>query len=120
MFNKINENERTQLDVLKMENTKLQKEIREISIKSELNDWKNIENFSSTVDIGLWLDVTLNEITEYGLTFNVECSNDRFEYIGDGIEIQFYEIENWFEQNNKSVTQSNLNDCIEVLINHNI
>jgi hypothetical protein len=109
-----------ELELLKKENLNLQKEIRVISIKSELNDWKNNENNSSTLDIGLCLDVTLYDIHEDGLTFNVECSNNRFEYTGDEIEIGFCEIDNWFKENGKPVNQSNLDDCLMELIQFNV
>ena len=120
MTNKNNKTETLQLELLKKENSKLQKEIREISIKSELNDWKTEDNFSSTVEIELWLNVTLSEINDNSLIFNLECSNDSFEYNGENLEIDFCEIENWFEEKNIPVTKSNLEDCIIELLDDNI
>lgn len=126
--------ENTQLELLKEENSQLKEQLELLemkiselktqsnlsSINSEIEDLVDDNDFKSSIHIGLWLDITFNEKNEDGLSFNIESSNDNFEYTPNEIEYTYEEISDWFEENNKPITIDNLQECIEELIEQDL
>ena len=107
-----------ELELLKHEISELKKENQLLKIKSEVNDFIN-ESYSNSMNMGVWLEISFKETNDYGLVFHIESSNDLIELMSDEIEIGYIEINNWFYENNKPYTHSNLIECIDELIELN-
>jgi hypothetical protein len=108
-----------ELELLKQENSELKKENNLLTIKSRINDLIN-ENYSNSVNMGLWVEITFKETNDYGLVFNIESSSDLVNLENDEIEIGYDEINEWFEKEGKEFNQINLIECLNELTDNNI
>lgn len=108
-----------ELELLKHEISELKKENNLLTIKSRTNDLIN-ENYSNSVKMGLWVDITFKETNDYGLVFNIESSSDLVNLENDEIEIGYDEINEWFEKEGKEFNQTNLIECLNELTDNNI
>jgi hypothetical protein len=110
----------SKIELLKNENSNLKKEIIMLSVISELNEWDDEFEFNSSVNTGLWLEISFVEKDEDGLIFYVHSTHDNFKFHTDFITIYYSDIINWFIRNNKEFSQENLSICIKELIGDTI
>lgn len=121
--------EKQQIELLIKENSELKQQMellkKEILIlknkssnKSEIRDLLD-ENFETSQQIGLSLEITIESIEDDGIHFSVDSSLSEIDYHGY-FEISFVEINEWFIENEKIISSNNLNECLEELVRYEI
>ena len=121
--------EKQQLEFLIKENSELKQQLEvlknEISLlkktspkKSEIRDFID-ENFETYQHIGLSLEISIGGIEDDGIHFMVGSSNSEIDYDGC-FKISFIEINEWFIENDKTISSDNLNECLEELVSNKI
>ena len=121
--------EKQQLELLIRENSELKQQLellkKEIlilkkttSTKSEIRDFID-ENFETSQHIGLSLEISIEGIEDDGIHFMVGSSNSEIDYDGC-FKISFIEINEWFIENDKTISSDNLNECLEELVSNEI
>lgn len=121
--------EKQQLEFLIRENSELKKQMellkKEILIlknksfnKLEIRDLLD-ENFETSQQIGLRLEITIGGIEDDGIHFSVGSSISEIDYDGY-FKISFDEINEWLIENEKNISSDNLNECLEELVNNEI
>lgn len=117
-MNKENLELKEQLEILKKEISMLKTQSVNSVNKKEINKLID-ENYSNTINMNFWFETTLVEVDDDGLILSVISSNDRLDF-DETIEISFKEINKWLEDNKKTLTQENINYCIEEICNTEI
>ncbi len=121
--------EKEQLELLKRENLELKQQMellkKEIlilnnnsSTELEIRDLLD-ENFETSQQIGLRLEITIGGIEDDGIHFSVRSSISEIDYDGY-FKISFVEINEWFIENEKTMSSDNLNECLEDLVRNEI
>ena len=121
--------EKQQLELLIRENSELKKQMellkKEILIlknkssnKLEIRDLLD-ENFETSQQIGLRLEITIGGIEDDGIHFSVGSSISEIDYDGY-FKISFDEINEWLIENEKNISSDNLNECLEELVSNEI
>ena len=121
--------EKKQLELLIKENSELKQQLevlkKEISLlknssskKSEIRDFIDV-NFETYQHIGLSLEISIEGIEDDGINFIVGSSNSEIDYDGS-FKISFIEINEWFIENDKTISSDNLNECLEELVSNEI
>ena len=121
--------EKQQLELLIKENSELKQQLellkKEIlilkkttSTKSEIRDLLD-ENFETSQQIGLPLEITIGGIEDDGIHFSVGSSISEIDYDGY-FKISFVEINEWLIENEKTISSDNLNECLEELVSNEI
>jgi uncharacterized protein YlxW (UPF0749 family) len=119
--------EKQQLELLIKENSELKEQLEllkeEILIlknkssnKSEIRDLLD-ENFETSQQIGLSLEISIVGIEDDGVHLSVDSSLSEIGYHGY-FEISFVEINEWFIENDKIISSDNLNECLEELVSN--
>ncbi len=119
--------EKQQLELLIRENSELKKQMellkKEILIlknksfnKLEIRDLLD-ENFETSQQIGLRLEITIGGIEDDGIHFSVGSSISEIDYDGY-FKISFDEINEWLIENEKNISSDNLNECLEELVSN--
>ena len=106
---------RDELELMKQKISELKKENRLLTIKSETYDLIH-ENYSNSIKIDIWVEISFKGSNNYGLVFNIESNHDLVKFETDDIEIGYIEIYEWFEKNNIEFNEINLTKCINDLI----
>ena len=99
----------------------LKKEIlilKNSSTKPEIRDFLDV-SFETYQHIGLSLEISIGGIEDDGIHFMVGSSNSEIDYDGC-FKISFIEINEWFIENDKTISSDNLNECLEELVSNEI
>ncbi len=121
--------EKEQLELLKRENLELKQQMellkKEIlilnnnsSTELEIRDLLD-ENFETSQQIGLSLEIEIGGIDDDYIHFSVRSSISEIDYDGY-FKISFVEINEWFIENEKTMSSDNLNECLEDLVRNEI
>jgi hypothetical protein len=121
--------EKEQIELLKKENSELKQQLellkKEVLIlknnsttESEIRDFLD-ENFETSQRIGLSLEIEIGGIDDDYIHFSVSSSISEINYDGY-FKISFVEINEWFIENEKTMSTDNLNECLEDLVSNEI
>ena len=120
--------EKQQLELLIKENSELKQQmellkkeiliLKNSSTKPEIRDFLDV-NFETYQHIGLSLEISIGGIEDDGIHFMVGSSNSEIDYDGC-FKISFIEINEWFIENDKTISSDNLNECLEELVSNEI
>ena len=110
---------RNELELLKQEISELKKENKLLNIKTDINEIVN-ESYSTSFNMGVWLEISFKETNNYGLVFHIESNNDLIKIMNDKIEIGYIEIYNWFERNKIEFSKTNLIKCLNNIFEYHI
>ena len=120
--------EKQQLELLIKENSELKQQmellkkeiliLKNSSTKPEIRDFLDV-SFETYQHIGLSLEISIGGIEDDGIHFMVGSSNSEIDYDGC-FKISFIEINEWFIENDKTISSDNLNECLEELVSNEI
>lgn len=121
--------EKQQLELLIKENSELKEQMEllkkevlilknKLSLRSEIRDLLD-ENFKTSQQIGLSLEISIESIEYDGIHFSIDSSLSEIGYHGY-FKISFVEINEWFIENEKIVSSDNLNECLEELVSNEV